>query len=96
MIDGDQELPPRARVETENSSRSRFLKRLGTFLLMGLGVALAPGTAKAAGAHCCKDTSCGPCTNSIPYKCFDNCLRQYCCICTEFHATSCFDTGCAC
>jgi|GEM_PF-6281916 len=96
MIDSDQEPAPVACIEPESSSRSRFLKRAGAFVLVGLGVTLAPGTAKAAGAHCCKDTTCGPCTNSIPYRCHDNCLNRDCCICTNLHCTTCFDTGCVC
>jgi hypothetical protein len=96
VIDSGPEPTPAARVETESASRSRFLKPLGTFVLLGLGATLAPGTAKAAGGHCCKDTSCGPCINSIPYKCYDFCLQQYCCWCTANHASQCFDTGCPC
>jgi hypothetical protein len=96
VSENTQEPVPAASSEAESSNRGGFLRRAGTFALVGLGVALVPSKAKAAGGHCCKDTSCGPCTNSIPYKCYDFCLRQYCCVCTEFHSSTCFDTGCPC
>jgi hypothetical protein len=78
------------------ASRRHFLRKLGTTLAIGLGVALIPaGRASAAGSHCCRSscTSCGGGTNA--YTCHDNCSNKDCCICFGSSQT-CIDIQCIC
>jgi len=76
-------------------SRGRFLRKLGTTLAIGLGIALVPaGKAHAEGSSCCPDSTCPSCNNGTPTRCFDSCSRTSCCMCTGF--TSCQPVPCPC
>lgn len=78
----------------EPSTRTGFLRRLGTFAAVGLGVALMPATARAQSGQCCKDPSCPGCSGTdVAYQC-DGC-GQNCCKCLPEHG-QCFNTTCPC
>ncbi len=66
--------------EREVSTRRHFLRRLGTTLAAGAGLAIFPASqAQAACSTCCPDTSCPPgCGGSgSRYRC----QPGNCCIC---------------
>jgi hypothetical protein len=67
------------------STRGGFLRRAGSTLAVGLGIALVPAArARAAGVSCCPDAShCfGQCPQPyVPYLCVDECAQRSCCIC---------------
>jgi len=77
----------------ERSSRTGFLRRLGTFAAVGLGVALMPATARAQSGRCCK-ANCQSCSGTdVAYQC-DGC-GQNCCKCLP-DLGQCFNTTCPC
>ena len=89
-------VPADAEAPAESTNRRGFVKRLAGLALVGVGVGLIPArAAKAATAWCCYDASCGPCTNSVPFKCQDRCVSQFCCACFV-HDSSCFQHTCIC
>jgi hypothetical protein len=78
------------------STRGGFLRRAVKTLAVGLGVALVPAAPAFGrlGASCCPDSSCPPCGSSfVPYRCFDECVRQFCCIC-QVSNIGCFEKPC--
>ena len=81
-------------ADERRSSRNSFLRRLGTFAAVGLGVALMPASAKAQSGRGCKDSSCPSCPpGSVPYTC-DGCGNN-CCKCLPDLGT-CFNSTCPC
>ncbi len=77
----------------EPSTRSGFLRRLGTFAAVGLGVALMPATARAQSGRCCKDTTCTCGGTDVGYRC--NGCGQDCCKCLP-ELGQCFNSTCPC
>lgn len=77
--------------------RGRFLRQVATTAAIGMGITLVGARgAHAQSGYCCPDTSCGPCTNSIPFRCFDSCgAGSDCCYCLTSHA-DCFNSACPC
>lgn len=93
---GQEPVSADAEAPAESTSRRGFVKRLAGLAAVGIGVGLIPArAAKAAGAWCCYNESCGPCTNSVPFRCQDRCVSQFCCACFV-HDSSCFLTNCVC
>lgn len=83
------------------SSRSSFLRRLGTFAAVGLGVALMPAAARAQSGQCCRNTSICPdsgCTDpNFPYNwTCSGCGAGPCCHCLNRSPGSCFSSPCPC
>jgi hypothetical protein len=66
----------------ETSTRAGFLRRLGTTVAVGFGVALIPvSKAWAPSAWCCIDTSCPSCgTGEYQWRCWE-CGGGNCCQC---------------
>lgn len=79
----------------ERSTRTSFLRRLGTFAAVGLGVALMPATARAQSGRCCKDAACGPCSGGLVAHQCDGC-GQNCCKCLPDHSGACINATCPC
>lgn len=78
------------------SSRRGFLRRLGTFAAVGLGIALMPATARAQSGRCCKNASACPCPpGKFSYQC-SGCGLGPCCKCLDTDRGECFDTACPC
>jgi hypothetical protein len=88
-------------ADEPHSSRKSFLRRLGTFAAVGLGVALMPATARAQSGQCCRDTSFCPdsaCTDSnfpFNWKC-SGCGSGPCCHCLSRAPGNCFPSSCPC
>lgn len=78
----------------ERSTRTSFMRRLGTFAAVGLGVALLPATARAQSGRCCRDTACPSCSEGlVAYRC-DGC-GENCCKCVT-DLGQCFNSTCPC
>jgi len=87
---------PRTEIE-ETSTRGSFLKRLGMTLAAGVGVAAAFASAAfAEPLKCCRDCSCGTCTDvANGCRCRCDCSgigKSYCW--TEGPGTPCLGSGC--
>ena len=86
-------------LEDRPESRSRFLKRLGSTLLVGVGVSLAAASSASASTTCCRSNcgSCGP--GNIPYWCAESSScgggGTGCCICSP-DVGQCKTVGCVC
>lgn len=77
------------------TTRRSFLKRAGTTLAVGLGIALIPaGRASALGSHCCPQPDCDniKCTSGSPFTCYDACAQRSCCACLT--GSTCVDVVC--
>lgn len=74
------------------SSRGSFLRKIGTMMAIGLGVAVIPGNAFAQSGRCCP-RECRTCTSGNPYEC-DGCGNT-CCLCLD-RTDPCFNTPCPC
>ncbi|WP_273845788.1 hypothetical protein [Rubrobacter calidifluminis] len=69
--------------------RRGFIRYLGATLLAGLGVALSPEVAEAAGSCCRYD--CRSCSSGRAYRC--SCPGYTYCICSS-SSRSCFPAAC--
>lgn len=83
------------------SDRKGFLRKLGTFAAVGVGVAMMPAAARAQSGQCCRNTSACPdsdCTDpSYPHnwQC-SGCGAGPCCQCTSQTPGPCFGSPCPC
>jgi hypothetical protein len=90
--------PTRSEGADRRSTRVAFLRRAGSFLAVGLGVAALPQLASAQSGSCCPSDcrsvlSCS--WPTLPYSCSG--CGQNCCICV-YHdpQDQCFPTTCPC
>ncbi len=72
-------------LEGTTVNRGGFIRRLGKFVAIGLGIALIPAkAARAQSTYCCRDPECGAdaCGPGIhAYKCWDSCPpASTCCV----------------
>jgi hypothetical protein len=87
-------------MDDRPESRSRFLRRLGTTLLVGLGVSLTAASTASAATTCCYST-CNPnCPSGTrAYWCAESsscgCGGNGCCVCNP-DVGSCKTVGCTC
>ena len=83
----------------EPTSRRKFLRKLGAFAAVGLGVSIFPAMARSQPAYCCYKPSCGSCGDPhYPYAwyCSGGCSGQ-CCICLSRNpGLGCFYVNCPC
>lgn len=79
------------------SSRRSFLRKLGTFVAVGVGAVAVPGVAKAQSGRCCPSTCKNAWECSFPtqvYTC-DGCGSS-CCVCIAHDPYECFNLACPC
>src|ERR687885_2089161 len=82
-----EEVEHEMEMDDRPESRSRFLKRLGTTLLVGLGVSLTAASTASAATTCCK-SNCTTCSGGfVAYWCAESsscgCGGNGCCVCYQ-------------
>lgn len=78
----------------DKTSRAAFIRRVGTFLAVGTGLAMLPKEALAQSGRCCEWDPCGPCPpGQKAYSC--NGCSATCCGCFS-ETAHCFNLPCPC